>query len=100
MWQHSFTEATYTHWNSGEPNNDGGNEDCVLLVRKHVNAIMNKVQNKLLVPFRGTNFSGMMEHATLLKMVAPTFMLSVRQTTSRETSTISTGQDFKFFFMK
>ena len=37
-WQHSLTPlGEYTKWAAGEPDNDGGDEDCVMIIRDHVN---------------------------------------------------------------
>merc|ERR1712183_792144 len=34
-WQHSYQPVSYTHWQSGEPNNRD-NQDCVLMLKDDV----------------------------------------------------------------
>ena len=35
IWQHSSKPLSWSNWKSGEPNNLGGDEDCVALLKRH-----------------------------------------------------------------
>ena len=37
IWQHSSKPLGWSNWNGGEPNNNFGNEDCVLLLKSLYN---------------------------------------------------------------